>query len=85
MVVEIRQLVNEINNFLEVLYKKDDLKNFSKFTVKQKKQSTGGDLARDVLKNFAELKINILTRASFLKKLQAGNLKLSEVATGDAL
>ena len=39
---EIGQLVNEISNFPEVLYKRGDLKNFSKFTDKHKKQSSGG-------------------------------------------
>ena len=39
---EIGQLVNEISSFLEVLYKRGDLKNFSKFTDKHKKQSSGG-------------------------------------------
>ena len=54
MVVEIRQLANEISSFPEVLYKRDDLKNLSKFTHKQKKQSTRGALTKDVLKNFAK-------------------------------
>ena len=49
MVVEIRQLVSEISSFLEVVYKRGDLKD------------------------------------SFLIKLQAGNLKLSEGATADVL
>ena len=42
VVVEIGQLVNEISSFPEVLYKRGDLKNFSKFTDKHKKQSSGG-------------------------------------------
>ena len=53
MVVEIRQLVNEISSFPEVLYKRGDLKKFSKFTDKHKKQSSGGVLSKDVLKSFA--------------------------------
>ena len=53
MAVEIRQIVNEISSFLEVLYKEDDLKNFSKFTDKHKKQSPEVFLSEDVLKNFA--------------------------------
>ena len=42
VVVEIRQLVNEIGSFPDVLFKRGDLKNFSKFTDKHKKQSSGG-------------------------------------------
>ena len=34
VVVEIRQLVNEISSFPEGLYKREDLKNFAKFTDK---------------------------------------------------
>ena len=41
VVVEFRQLVNEISSFPEVLFKIGDLKNFSKFTDKHKKQSSG--------------------------------------------
>ena len=54
VVVEIWQLVNEISSFPEVLYKGCDLKNFSKFTDKQKKQWIGGFLTKDVLKNFSK-------------------------------
>ena len=39
----------------------------------------------DVLKNFVKFTINIFARFSFSIKLQAGNLKLSEAATGDVL
>ena len=42
MVVEIRQLVNEISSFPEVLFNRGDLKNFSKFIGIHKKQSSGG-------------------------------------------
>ena len=42
VVVEIAQLVNEVSSFPEVLYKRCDLKNFSKFIDKHKKQSSGG-------------------------------------------
>ena len=59
VVVEIWQLVNEISSFPEVLYKRDDLKNFSKFTDKQKKQSTGSVLTKDVLKNRTSLSLII--------------------------
>ena len=42
LVVEIGKLVNEISSFPKVLYEKGDLKNFSKFTDKHKKQPSGG-------------------------------------------
>ena len=41
LVVEALQLVHENNSFSEVLYKRSVLKNFSKFTDKHKKQSSG--------------------------------------------
>ena len=47
-----------------------------KFTNKLKKQSLGGVLSKDALKNFAKLTENIFAGVSFLMKLQAGNLKL---------
>ena len=58
---------------------------FSKFTDKHKKQSTGGVLSKvnmflKILKNSQK---NIFAGVSFLIKLQAGNLKLSEATTGD--
>ena len=81
MVVEIRQLVNEISSSPEVLYKRGDLKKFTKFTDKHK-QSSRGVLSKDVLKIFAKLQINVFASVSFLIKLQAGNLRLSEAATG---
>ena len=52
--VEIRQLVNEISSFPEVLYKRRDLKNLLKSTDKHKKQWSGGVLSKDVHKNFAD-------------------------------
>ena len=69
------RLLYETNSFPEVLYKRGVLKNFSKFTDKHKKQSSEGVLSKE----------QIFARASFLVKLQAGNLKLSEAATGDVL
>ena len=42
-------------------------------------------LSKDVLKNFAKFTDKHLCRSLFLMKLQAGNLKLSETATGDVL
>ena len=52
--MEILQLVHEIRSFPEVLYKRGDLKNFSKFTDKHRKQSSGDILSKDVLKSFAK-------------------------------
>ena len=83
--VEIQQLVNEISSFPEVLYKGGDLKNFSKFTDKHNKQSSRGVLSKEILKSFAKFIDKHLYLVSFLIKLQAGNLKLSEAATGDVL
>ena len=70
-----------------VLYKRSVLKNVSKFTDKHKKQSSGGVLSKVKmsLKILQNSQKNIFAVVSFLIKLQAGNLKLSEAATGDAL
>ena len=68
MVVKIQELVNEISSFPEVLYKRGDLKNFPKFTNKQKKQSTGGVLTKDVLINFAKFRDKHLFSSLFLNK-----------------
>ena len=38
-----------------VLYKRGVLKNFPRFSDKHKKQSSGGALSKDVLKNFVKL------------------------------
>ena len=65
-----------------MLYNRDVLKIFSKFRNKLKKQSSEGVLSKDVLKNFAKF-TEKHAGISFLIKLQAGNLKLSEGATGD--
>ena len=54
LVVEILQLAHEMNSFPEVLYKRGVLKNLSKFSEKHKRQSSGGVLSKDVLKNFAK-------------------------------
>ena len=54
LVVEILQLVHEISSFLEVLYKGGDLNIFLKFTDKHKKQSSGGVLSKDVLKDYTK-------------------------------
>ena len=68
MAVEILQLVNKISSLPEVLYKRGDLKNFSKFTDKHKKQSSGGVLTKDVLKNFAKLTEKHLCPSLFFNK-----------------
>ena len=38
-----------------MLYKRGPMKNFSKFTDKQKNKPSGGVLSKDVLENFAKL------------------------------
>ena len=76
------QLTHEIS-FWEVLYRRRVPENFSKFTDKHKKQSSGGVLSKHVLKNYA--KFTEIVEVSFLIKLQAANPKLSEAATGDDL
>ena len=65
-----------------MLYQRGVLKNLSKFTDEHKKQSSGGVLLKDVLKSFAKFTEKHLFQNVFLIKLQAGNLKLSEAATG---
>ena len=83
MLVEILQLVHEIGSFSEVLYKRYILKNFLKFTNKLKKQSLGGVLSKDVLKNFVKFIEKHHCRIFFFNKVANLNLKLSELATGD--
>ena len=56
----------KISSFPEVLYKRDDLKNFSKFTDKQ---VYGGDLSKDLLKNFAKFTGKHLCRSLFFNKV----------------
>ena len=72
LVVEILQLVHETSSFPEVLYKIAVLKNLSKFSDKHKKQSSGGVLSKDVLKNIAKFTKKIFAGVSFLTKSQAG-------------
>ena len=77
---EILQLVRRASSFPRVLYKRGDLKNFSKFSHKYKKQSSESVLSKDVLKNFTKFtEKNMFCGVSFLTKLQAINLKLAEV------
>ena len=87
LVVEILQLVNEISSFQEVLYKRNVLKTFAKFTDKHKKQPSRVVLSKEkiFLKILQNSQKNISAGVSLLMKLQAGNLKLSEVATRDVL
>ena len=58
-----------------MLHKIGVLKNFSKFTDKHKKQSSGGVLSKDVVKKLAK----------FTEKDLCLNLKISAAATGDVL
>ena len=70
-----------------MLYERNVLKDYSKFTNKHKKQSSGGVLSKEkmFLKILQNSQKNIFAGVSFLIELQAGNLKLSEAATGDIL
>ena len=70
-----------------MLYERSVLKNFSKLTDKHKKQSSGGVLSKEkmLLKILKNSQKNIYSGVSFLMKLQAGNLKLVEAATGNVL
>ena len=70
-----------------MLYKRSVLKNVSKFTDKHKKQSSGGVLSKEkmFLKILQNSQKNIFSGVSLLIKLLAGNLKPSEIATGDVL
>ena len=63
------QLVHEISSLSEVLYKRDALKNFSKFTDKLKKHSSGSALSKHVLGNFAK----------FTEKHFCGNLFFNKI------
>ena len=61
-----------------MINKRGDLKNFSKFTDKHKKQSYEGVLSKGkiFLKFFQDSQENIFAGVSFLTKLQTGNLNL---------
>ena len=87
LVDEILQLRREISHLPDVLYKIGVLKIFSKFTDKLGKQSSGGVLTKKtmLLKGLQISQKNIFNGASFLKKLQTENLKLSEAPTRDVL
>ena len=64
------QLVHEISSFPEVLNKRGVLKNFSKFTDKQKKQSSVVFYQKMFLKILKISQKNIPVGACFLIKLQ---------------
>ena len=67
--VQTLQLVHGISSFPEVLYKKNVLKNFSKFTEKHKKQSSGSVLSKIVLKNSAKFTQKHLCRRLFFNNV----------------
>ena len=58
-------------------------KKFLVARLKLKKQSSGSALSKDVLRILLKFTKNIFAGISFLIKLQGGNLKLSDTATGD--
>ena len=69
LVLEILLLVHEISSFPDVLYKRGDPENFSKFTDKHKKPSSEDVLSKDVLKNFARFSDKHLCRSLFFNKV----------------
>ena len=85
LVVQILQLVHEISSFPEVLYKMSNQKNVSKFQVNTRNSHPEVFCKKIFLNILQNSQKNVLAGVSFLIKLQAGNLKLSEAATGDIL
>ena len=83
---EIQQLVHKIAVFSRCSIK-EVLKHASKFTDKDKKQSSGGALSKEkmFLKILQNSLKNIFSGVSSSIKLLAGNLKSSEAATRDVL
>ena len=70
VVVEIRQLVNKASSFPEVLYKRNDLKNFVKFTTDKHKKPYPEEFCQKMfLKCLQNSQINIFASVSFLIKL----------------
>ena len=67
--VEILQLVHEISSFLEMVYKRGDLKNFYRFTDKHKRQSSVGVLPKDVLITFLKFTEKHLSWSLFFNKV----------------
>ena len=82
-VFEIRQL--EISSFPEVLYKRGDLKNSQNSQISTRSSHLEVFCQKMFLKILQNSQIRIFASVSFLIKLQAGNLKMSEAATGDVL
>ena len=83
--VEILQLVHETSSFPEVLYKIGDLKNFSKLQVNTRRSHPEVFCKKMFLKILQNSQKSVFDGVPFLIKLQAGNLKLSEAATGNVL
>ena len=86
LVVEILQLVHKIA-VSEVLFKRSVLKNVSKFTNTRSSHLEGGFLSKEkmFLKILQNLQQSIFSGVTFSAKMQAGDLKPSEAATGDVL
>ena len=83
--IEILQLIHEISSFPELLYKIGDLKNFLKLQVNTKSSHPEVFCKKMFLKILQISQKNVFAGVPFLIKLQAGNLKLSEAATGNVL
>ena len=71
--MEILQLVHEISSFPDVLYKRGDLKNFSKFSDKHRKQSSDMFCQKKFLKVLQNSRENNFLGDLFLTTLQAVN------------
>ena len=80
VVVEIRQLVNEISSFPEVLYKEMIWKIFQNSQISRRSSQPEVFWQNVFLKISQNSQISIFARVSFLVELQAGNLKLLEAA-----
>ena len=85
LVVEILQLVLEISSFSEVLDKRGNLNNFSKFTDKHKNQSSRGVLSKDNLKNFTKFTEKHLWRSLFFNNFVGWKYKNVRIRTGVVL
>ena len=85
LVVEILQLVHELSCFPEVVYKIGDMKNFSKLQVNTRRSHPEVFYKKMFVKILQISHKNVFAGVPFLRKLQAGNLKLSEAATGNVL
>ena len=83
--IEVLQLVHEISCFPEVLYKIGDLENFSKLQVNTRSSHQEVFFKNMLLKTLQYSQKSVFAGVPFSIKLQAGNLKVSEAATGDVL